>query len=98
MRGRRACGGVCAAAAAGGETVGVGSGVCLAAALALCQPRAAPTRSPCFPPATPGLVSCPLRRETEAGEQVRELMKPAALHALWVTDPPTTPDSSSVRA
>lgn len=63
-----------------------------------CQLRAAPTRGPCFPTAKPGLVSCPLRRETEAGEQARELMEPAALHALWVTEPPTTPDSSSVRA
>ena len=35
-------------------------------------------------------------RETEAGEQARELMEPAALHALWVMEPPTTP--SSVRA
>lgn len=83
LPGSRRGGAGCAAAAAGGETVGVGSGVCLAVALAPCQLRAAPTRGPCFPPATPGLVSCPLRRETEAGEQARELMKPAALHALW---------------
>lgn len=95
MRGRRACGGVCAAVGAGGETVRVGSG-CAWRALAPCQLRAAPTRGPCFPPANPGLVSCPLRRETEAGEQARELKEPAALHALWVMEPPTTP--SSVRA